>query len=137
MDRLVRIGDGELELERVRREVAPNACSRLGCLWVADDTSDGAANIRSMLGPSTYLAKVHIPIAIKFTKADRKFFDLFLETGVVEYAEKYWSEQKFGSTDSWEYLVEGVIESTSDEDIRYIKENGKTIFAAIEEARNV
>ncbi len=137
MDRLVRIGDAELQLEKIRRDINPSACSRLGCLWVADDNPEGLLNIRSMLGPLVYVAKVQIPVASKFTKADRRYFDLFIRTKEEEYAVKYWSEKKYGLTDSWEYLVEGVIESTSEEDIKYIKENGKTIFRAIEEGNDV
>lgn len=128
MSEILRIGDAELELEKIRREVAPDSCSRLGCLWVADDSEEGATNIRSMLGSSVYIAKVCIPSASKFTRVDRSYFDLFIESMNVKYGEQYWLGQKYGDNNTWEYLVDGIIESVSDSDRLNIKKHGQNIF---------
>ncbi|WP_062289562.1 hypothetical protein [Nostoc piscinale] len=68
IDRNVAIGDMELAFEEVRRNIAPNAVSRLACIWVAENTSIGYAHIRSMLGANTLILKVTIPSATGVSK---------------------------------------------------------------------
>lgn len=128
MERIKRIGDIELEIERARREISPESASRLGCLWVADNTPKGATNVRDMLGPTIYLAKVTIPAACKVSKVDRKWFDLYCVNTNNDYLRSYWEGRPYDSNNTWEYLVDGIIESSRKEDIDYIKENGSKIL---------
>jgi hypothetical protein len=44
---IVRKGNIEIEFERVRREIAPDASSRLACIWVAEDTDTGREHVKS------------------------------------------------------------------------------------------
>lgn len=127
-ERIRNLGDIELEIEKLRREIAPNATSRLGCLWVADNTPQGAANIRDMLGPAVYLSRVSIPVAANVSKADRKWFDLYCHERKSEYISNYWRSIPFSSTDFWEYLVDEVVESEDRSDIEYIKSHGARMY---------
>jgi len=128
LERIKKLGDIELEIEKLRREIAPEAASRLGCLWVADNTKHGEVNIRSMFGPSIYLAKVSIPFAATVSKVDRKWFDLYCQTRNPDYIEKYWKSIPNNTSNTWEYLVDGIIESTDKDDLDYIKKHGEKIF---------
>ena len=128
IDKILRIGEIELELEILRREISPNSASRLGCLWVAEDSPEGGANIRDMLGPSLYLAKVRIPVANQVSKVDRKWYDLYCAERRVDFGRNYWDGIPFGSTNYWEYLVDGVIESATPSDLEYIRTHGARAF---------
>ena len=124
-DRIITIGNVEIEFERVRREMFPTSVSRLSCLWVADDNQIGDAHIRTMLGPNIFILKVKIPAAVNVTKVNTLWFDAYLRENKREFIENYW---KSISTDNgpqtWEYLVDGTIEVIDEHDIEYIRQHG-------------
>jgi hypothetical protein len=101
--RIREIGDIEMEIEEMRREVAPDAASRLGCLYVGENSPQGAANIR-------------------------KWFDLYCQNRKSEYLRNYWTSRPFGTIESWEYLADGVVESQDKSDLAFIKLNRTRIF---------
>lgn len=127
-ERIKRYGDVEMEFEIVRREISPNSVSRLGCLWVADNTPEGEKNVRNMLGPNIYLAKVTIPVAKQVSKVDRKWYDLYCEQANKEYIKNYWEGKQYSNTNYWEYLVDGRIESCNQSDLDFIRANGAKIL---------
>lgn len=125
MDEIVRIGDIEIEFERIRRDINPASASRLSCLWVADDNEVGTAHIRSMLGPNIFIIKVKIPGALNVTKVNTFWFDAYYRENKKEYIENYWkSTQAKEEPQTWEYLVDGIIEVYDEKDIECIRQHG-------------
>jgi len=128
MDRVLFLSDIELEFERVRREVVPDAVSRLSCLWVAEDTEAGRNHIREMFSPSSdiFILKVQIPIARNVTKADTAWFNKYYENQNTDYIVQYWQSTSSGSgSPTWEFLVDGVIKVDDPDGIEYVRKNGK------------
>ncbi|MDT8903988.1 hypothetical protein [Anaeroselena agilis] len=117
----------ELEFERLRRIVASDAASRLSCIWVAENNRIGEAHIRKMLGVSTYIVSVDIPEALRVTKVDTDWFDLYCHDPKEEYIHKYWSSLECTSIPKWEFLVEGIVRLTEERQIDYIKKFGAKI----------
>jgi hypothetical protein len=128
MDRIVCIGDIELAFEKVRRDIAPQAVSRLACIWVAENTSIGQAHIRSMLSVNTLILKVKIPTANGVSKVDTSWFDLYCTDFKQEYIEKYWQGVVLDpKVPKWEYLVDGVIEVNDPEGLEKIRKKGSDL----------
>ncbi|NLJ80067.1 MAG: DUF2441 domain-containing protein [Firmicutes bacterium] len=117
----------ELQFEKVRRQIAPNAPSRLSCLFVVDNSKEGVENIKEMLGPNVFLLKVRIPAAIRVAKADRRWFDAYCSNADLKNVENYWFSRAFSPGNRWEYLIDGMIEAVDDSQIEYIRKNGAKI----------
>jgi hypothetical protein len=125
MDRIVRIADIELAFEEVRRYIAPNAVSRLACIWVAENTSIGKAHILSMLGSNILILKVTIPSATGVSKVDTSWFDLYWKNSKQECIENYWQGVALDpNVPKWEYLVDGVVEVNDPEGLEKIRKEG-------------
>ncbi len=124
MNQILELGDIELELEEVRREVRPEAASRLCSLWVAEDSDAGEAHVRDMLGPDVFVLRVSVPVAIRFTQVDTSWFDLYCKTRNRENAENYWNGIPSKDVPTWEFLVEGCIEAADSADLEYVRKNG-------------
>ena len=125
IDKIVAMGDIELAFEETRRNIAPNAVSRLACIWVAENTSIGQEHIRSMLGANTLILKVTIPSATCVSKVDTSWFDLYHHHSKQEYIEQYW--QGVGQdpkSSKWEYLVDGIVEVNDPEGLEKIRKEG-------------
>ena len=123
--RLLRIGDMELEFERVRRSVAPTAASRLASLYVAEDSEIGRAHVRQMLGADVMILQVSIPLAIRVTRVDTAWFDLYAAEGKEEHIIHYWSGHPLDeSCPTWEYLVEGAVEAVDPEELEFVRARG-------------
>ena len=69
--------DRELALEAGRREHAPNAPSRLSCLWLADDLLDARNWIYRMMGPESLL--LHVQPTRSLSSPMRRFVFEFSE----------------------------------------------------------
>lgn len=124
MDQILRLGDIELELEEIRRNVNPNAASRLCSLWVAEDSDAGEAHIRSMVEKDVFVLRVSVPSALRFTKVDTTWFDLYCETRERDYAINYWNGTPNENMSTWEFLVEGCIEAIDSKEIEHIRKYG-------------
>ena len=124
MDEILALSDIELELEEIRRKTSLEAASRLCSLWVAEDSDVGHAHIRSMLGPDTFIFQVSIVAAIRFSKLDTRWFDLYCSTRNEEYAVNYWKGVPSSNSQTWEFLVEGCIEACETRDLDHIRKHG-------------
>jgi hypothetical protein len=125
--RLVRAGDIELDFEDSRRHVAPDAASRLASLFVVEGTAAGARHLREMFGPGPdlWLLRVEIPAAIRFTRADTRWFEDYTRDPRAEYAERYWKGERFPADDDrWEYLVEGVLKLVDEKQLTKLRRAG-------------
>lgn len=123
--RLVKTGDVELEFERVRRQIAPSAVSRLACLYVADDSDSGRQHIVSMLGRDVLILRVCIPLAMAVTKVDTAWWDAYCDCPKAQHIENYWqSLPKTPDAPIWEYLVDGLIQAEDPEVMDWIRKHG-------------
>lgn len=123
---ILQTGNSELEFERIRRRVAPEATSRLSCLWVAPHTEEGKTDILKMCkSDSTYIFPIKITYAKRITKADPTWFEKYGEEPKLEYIEKYWGGVLYDkSKPRWEYLIEGTLEINDIKDYLHIRDNG-------------
>jgi hypothetical protein len=125
LEKILALGDTELAFEEVRRKVLPDGASRLASLYVADDSETGRAHVRRMLGWNVRILKVIIPLCLRVTRVDTKWFELYCREPKVEYIEKYWSSAPFDPpSPTWEYLVDGLIEVDDPEGLSYIRSHG-------------
>jgi hypothetical protein len=124
MDRMVRLGDIELDFEESRRDLLPEGASRLCSLYAADNSATGRAHIRAMLGDVLPL-RVDIPAALRVTRADTTWFEMYCQDAKPEYLERYWQSVPCEESDpKWEYLVDGVIRVIDEDGLQQVRERG-------------
>jgi hypothetical protein len=114
----------ETNFEEVRRKIAPNAPSRLSCLYVTDNTPLGERLLTRMLGHGRYLVEVRIASKHSLHRADVRWFDKYCETQDISFIENYWQGNQAAEPEAWEYLLCGSFELTRDEQWLHIKHNG-------------
>lgn len=115
-EHILRIGDMELAFEKVRRAVAPDAPSRLSCLWVADDSPVTRAGLERMFGGRRRILKVNVLQAVRLFKADHAWIDNYTATADPSAIESYWKSIPHPSHEFWEYLLDGGIALDPSED---------------------
>lgn len=110
----------EMKFELERRRIAPNAPSRLESLFIADNRNV----IRRMFNnnPDLIILKVKITEALRFIKVDSAWYDRYWEYKHKKYIKNYWRSKPFKeNTDSWEYLVDGLLVVDDPEGLKYIR----------------
>ncbi|QJQ21686.1 hypothetical protein HG549_17690 [Pseudomonas sp. SK] len=117
-DLLIRIYGAELQMEEVRRRVAPTAPSRLGCIWVAEEGPASRAMLSRMFGTDRRIVSVAIVHSINLLRADASLYDRFAETGDLNAAELYWQGHELNG--HWEILLDGAIRITSDDELQML-----------------
>lgn len=123
--RLIKIYETELVMEEVRRYVAPDAPSRLGCIWVAEDGPRSRAMLQEMFAASRHIVSVAIEQQINLFKADASFYDRFFETGDRTAAELYWQGEALSS--KWELLLDGAIRVTKDDELQVLLQDCRDV----------
>lgn len=121
--------DVELTFERVRREVAPNAVSRLSCLYLAERSADGEAMLRKMLGEKVYILKVRLSFSLRLTRVDSAWFDGFFDptTSTLDDIRMYWQGAEKPGGARWEYLFDGELEIDNQAQIDHVRKYGARI----------
>ncbi|WP_256804179.1 hypothetical protein [Pseudomonas putida] len=117
-DRFIRIYEVELQMEEVRRRVAPAAPSRLGCIWVAEEGAASREMLGMMFGTARHIVSVGIVHSINSLRADASLYDRFAETGDLGAAELYWQGHELDGR--WEILLDGVIHVTKDDELQVL-----------------
>lgn len=87
-EHISKMGAVEVAFEKRRREVAPQAASRLSCLYVADDNEHGRSHLKRMFGYGIHILRVTIPLAICVTKCDIHWFDAYWAELNPDYIDK-------------------------------------------------
>ncbi|KUG17498.1 hypothetical protein ASZ90_012817 [hydrocarbon metagenome] len=106
----LRKSDIELIFEEARRRIAPNAVSRLNCLYVTDDIEVIKAIWENPI------IKVRISNGSLVSRVDMSWFDDFCDHRELNVAQcddfvnNYWKGNPHNSDCKWEYLVDGMIE---------------------------
>jgi hypothetical protein len=129
LDRILWLGDIELSFEECRRRLLPDGASRLASLYVGQDSDRGRAHVRSMLGADVHILRVTIPLALRVTQVDTRWFDLYCHDPKSEYIEEYWSSTPCDPAGpSWEFLVDGMIELDDPEGLEHIRQFGARLL---------
>ena len=127
-EQIVKFGQAEIDFERRRREIAPNAASRLSCLYMADDDEFGRNHLQRMLGYNIHILRVRVPLAIRVSKCDTKWFDEYCDSQDIKCIDNYWKDISMNPKyPTWEYLVDGMIEANDPGGMEYLLKNGVNI----------
>lgn len=121
--KILKISDVELVFEEMRRKVAPQAPSRLNCLWLAANNEQGRKHIKEMLG-DVYILSVEIAYETNKCRVDTQWFDKYWKYPNSEYVERYWKSEQSNADPKWEYLFEGIIKIIDSKQIEYVKLRG-------------
>lgn len=121
--RIIDTRDIELAFEKGRRHYAPQAPSRLSCIWLAESSSTGHSVIRSML-PDAYVANVRVQFCMAFTVADAGWFDEYFNFAKLEYIENYWTGKAHPTYSCPEILVDGVVQFVEPAQLEHIRKYG-------------
>ncbi|OPY56830.1 MAG: hypothetical protein A4E49_00145 [Methanosaeta sp. PtaU1.Bin112] len=137
---ILKRGDIELEFEKGRRRYAPEAASRLNCLYVLDNRR----NIETMFGrkPHRLVVKVKIAEALRFTKADFRWYNAYWDNWTIEEhpsaetqncIRNYWLSHPYKKGSStWEYLVDGLIKLYDPRDIELVRKCKQDYFPGLD-----
>lgn len=75
--------------------------------------------------PDLWLMKVTVPAAIRFTRADTRWFDAYWKERRDDYIDGYWSGRPYSANEyRWEYLVEGVLKLSRDKQLTKLRQEG-------------
>ena len=135
----VAIADLEIAFEDGRRKYNGGAPSRLSCLYLAENDYDGRILLGNMFR-KYFKRPMIIEVAVLnnwvLTKVDPHWLNEYLnETkGKEEVIRNYWTGVSFNDQTSWEYLLEGTIMMTSQQQIEEIEEHVKQEFPIYYEA---
>jgi hypothetical protein len=117
----------EVDFERVRRELAPGAPSRLSTLFLADDNDDAGIMLGNMFRPyfkDPLIKRVLISNRLELFQADSRWFDHYAETKDKTAIEHYWNGIRFDDDyESWEYLLEGSITLIDPKDYEEVRQH--------------
>jgi hypothetical protein len=126
--RIARMGKVELDFERRRREIAPEAASRLSNLYIADDNEYGREHLKRMLGMDIHILRVTIPLSIRVSRCDTAWFDAYWKKDDENYIDCYWSGvSKDPGNPTWEYLLDGMIEVNDPAGMEFLIRHGTNI----------
>jgi len=132
-DKILRRSEIELEIEECRRKYAPNAVSRLNCIYLVDDEKV----LHNMFGDVSmdYVFKVKICQQLNYSKVDVQWYHMYSESRSIssddvdywsidneECLKKYWTSVPFDErVNNWEYLVDGLIGLENPKDLKRIQ----------------
>jgi hypothetical protein len=115
----------ELAFESGRREVAPEAPSRLSSLYLAEDSEAGRAHVRDMLGPDIHILRVVVQVAARTHLGDTRWYDLYCKDPDPTFIVKYWQSVPSGSDPAtWEILIDGQIRVEDKEGLEHLRVHG-------------
>lgn len=100
----------ELKFEQRRREIVPDAASRLSCLWIAEDNELGRQNIEAMFGAEKFIMHARILKQSRISRVDTAWFDKFVQTRDEAFIDAYWrGSALIKDAPRWEFLLEGTL----------------------------
>lgn len=111
----------EIRLEEGRRDVAPQAPSRISCLYVAVDDVPGRNMVRGWKGFDAFLVSVRSRFCLRAHRADPAWIGLRMSDEDIR---AYWAGGPQGESPVWEYLIDGILELTDPADLARLKDWG-------------
>jgi hypothetical protein len=123
LERVKRAADRELALEAGRRSHEPLAPSRLCCLWLAENTTQGRTWVQQIVGPQSFVMQVQMTHAMMLCRCDARWLDrVQAKPSDEEAVTGYWSGQPCGAERLWEYLLEGQIKAAEAAELQRLRE---------------
>jgi hypothetical protein len=123
--RLRELGDVELAFEAGRREICPEAPSRLSSLYLAEDSDAGRAHIRTMLGRNVHIMRVIVPSVARACRVDTGWFESYCREPNPKLIESYWRGVPIDPcVSTWEILIDGAIQVDDPVALEYLKAHG-------------
>ena len=119
------MGRIEIAFEVKRRILAPNAPSRLSCMWLAEDSASGRDHIQSMFMtlPNLYIVTVCVSYRISILRADTGWFDRYVKAVDESFLANYWTGLKCPGGE-WEFLLDGAVKLTNPTEVEHIRQHG-------------
>lgn len=105
----------EIVLEEARRSYAPDAPSRLCCLWLAENTLPARNWVQGMTGTMSFLVEVKVTLLASMCRVDAQWLSLLVADDHTdeEALQGYWSGHPRPDREPlWEFLLEGQITAT-------------------------
>jgi hypothetical protein len=122
-ERVLRAADRELALEAGRRKCEPSAPSRLGCIWLAENTLRGRSWVQQMLGPESFLMEVNITHAVALRRCDGHWLDrVHADPSDEDAIAGYSSGEQQKADPLWEYLLEGQIQAADTNELQRLRD---------------
>jgi len=124
------ITDIEIEFEKIRREISPNAPSRLVAIYLAEDNYEGRTMLKNMFKNKNYfkIAPVKITCKLMLHKADSQWITEYGNTGNKSAIENYWKGLPFNKNPEFEYLLDGIIELVDEDDKLELEKYSKNMY---------
>jgi hypothetical protein len=119
--RVVRQADFELRMEEARRHMAPNAPTPIGCLYLAEDSATGRTMVSELKGHDAFLMQVQITNCLRLTRLDSQWLNGPIREDEIA---GYWSSEPRDDHPQWEYLLDGVIACTDEEELERLRQWG-------------
>ncbi|MDX2001790.1 MAG: hypothetical protein SFW35_05135 [Chitinophagales bacterium] len=115
-EKQVRKGDLEIEFEGARRIYKPAAPSRLSCLYLVENNTDGRDTLGNMFRGAfkdPMIFEVSILNQLEVMRFDHNWVEIYYDDPQEGYLKSYWSGELYDSKNpSWEYLLEGTVQLT-------------------------
>lgn len=119
------IAEFEIQFEKIRRQINHELPSRLSCIYLAEDNIDGRVMLKNMFSSKRnfLICPITIKYNSRFHRADSKWITEYEKTKQKSAIENYWLGKEFDLNPEYEYLLEGIIELSNEEDKIYIESN--------------
>ena len=115
-----------LELERsfeaVRRELAPDAASRLASIYLVENSPAGWNAIQRMKGSESFILEVEPVSYRRLSRHDMHWLDEYERLG-ADAAREYWAGEAASDEPRWEWLCEGVVRCADDEAVARLRQH--------------
>ncbi|WP_423148472.1 hypothetical protein [Rubrolithibacter danxiaensis] len=123
VNRYHKIAQLEVEFERIRRLIAPNAASRLSAIFLAADNLDGRLMLQNMFNSFTsfLIAPIEVKYIHRIHKADSKWIAHYEQSPSEQLILSYWLGAPSDNEPQYEYLIEGIVQLKNLEDREHIK----------------
>lgn len=121
--RIELLRDVELAFEAGRRQWAPQAPSRLSCIWLAERGDAGRSVINDMFR-DYFIADVRVPFCLSALAADAGWFDDYMNVQKPHYIENYWTGKCHPTRSFPEILIDGIVEFVDPAQLAYVKTHG-------------
>lgn len=128
-ENILRIRDIELAFEEGRRTHAPEAPSRLSCLWLVENSCVGRATLRKMFGDIPIIDAEILDADSQFA-ADAGWYDDYTNSLDPKYIKRYWTGEPHPDRNRSkpEILVNGIISFPNADQIEHLKTILKSVI---------
>lgn len=139
-EEILRRSEIELKFEEGRRKYAPNAVSRLNCIYLADNETVLQKMFKNSFSKD-FVFRAKIKQQMNCSKVDvewyHRYWDAYFASSEDEdywsinkedYIKKYWTSYPYDkNANNWEYLIDGMVGLENPQDIKRIQSLRKNL----------